>query len=195
MKNIYTTIFASAIALFASGAIHNVSITSNLFTPNNFTANVGDQVVWTLNAGIHTTTSLLVPVGAATWDSGTLSIIGGTFTYNITTSGTYGYWCNFNGATGMGGGFVVNPVGISNPSIEPGALFFPSPFMDKITVSYKDIDNIIVYDMLGKIVKKALCDVSASKTEMDMSTLPKGVYFFRTMKEGEIISTRKIVKS
>ena len=197
MKKSYTTIFASVFALFVSAATINVSITSNAFTPNDFNANIGDQVIWTLNSGTHTTFSAAgaIPACAATWNSGTMSVVGTTFTYNITCNGWYNYGCQFHAAFGMIAHFTVGPVGVYNPVSEMGSLFYPNPCMDKITVKYTDADQVVVYDMLGNKVKNVLLDVSQNTIEIETGSLPQGVYFFRTMKEGEIVSTKKIVKA
>lgn len=197
MKKIYTLIFISTFSILVNATTHSVSITNSVFTPNNFTANIGDTVVWTFNGGfVHTTTSISVPAGALAWNSGDMTVIGQIFKYNITIDGTYGYWCTYHGSTfGMAGGFIVNPSGTFDPSTKMGSLFFPNPCMNKITFIYKDADAIMVYDMLGNKMKSIMLNVSETKMEIDMATLPQGVYFFHILKEGEIISTKKIVKS
>jgi plastocyanin len=74
---------------------HNVDVGDFFFDAVSFTAAVGDTIVWTLIAGTHTTTSTLVPAGAATWDY-TFSGPSDTFSYIITVPGVYEYICSFH---------------------------------------------------------------------------------------------------
>ncbi len=91
-------------AAFASAATINVTVGDFYFEPASFDAAVGDTVVWTLDSAAvatHTTTSTLVPAGAATWDH-TFSGAGDTFSYGITANGVYEYHCSFHPTTMMG---------------------------------------------------------------------------------------------
>jgi len=196
MKKIYTIIFTTAFSLFvinANAVTIPVSITSNTFTPTSFNASIGDVVVWTLNAGSHTTASILVPGGAATWDSGTMSVIGSTYSYTITTAGTYGYHCAFH--PNMIAGFTVTSVGIPEPSINFLISAFPNPFTDKITFNYKGIEKIEVFNVIGKQVKSIETTGNEGTIEMNFEGLTAGIYFYRTYKDGIVVETRKIVKA
>ncbi len=48
--------------------VQNVTVQDHVFTPSSFTINLGDSVRFTWINGSHTTTSLIIPAGAATWD-------------------------------------------------------------------------------------------------------------------------------
>jgi|GEM_PF-833626 len=74
---------------------HNVDVGDFFFDEVSFTVAVGDTIVWTLIAGAHTTTSTVVPAGAATW-AYTFSGISDTFSYIITVPGVYEYICSFH---------------------------------------------------------------------------------------------------
>ncbi len=105
-----------AVALLASaapGATANVSITNDRFTDSasgnsTTTINAGDSVMWTWNAGNHSTTSGSCAAGCTpngTWDSGVKNS-GSTFTQAFPTAGTFTYYCSVHGSM-MQGTIVV----------------------------------------------------------------------------------------
>ncbi|RPI75669.1 MAG: T9SS C-terminal target domain-containing protein [Ignavibacteriales bacterium] len=73
----------------------NINIDNNFFDPISFSVQVGDTITWTLVAGMHSTTSTSVPVGASTWDH-TFTVPGETFSYEVTVEGVYEYMCTFH---------------------------------------------------------------------------------------------------
>lgn len=195
MKKLYTLILSTLFVGSISATTINVSITSNQFTPPTFTANIGDVVMWTLNAGVHNVTSASVPSGAASFASGTMSTIGQTFSYTITHAGTYGYFCSIHGS-GMAGGFNVTATTIAEPTIDLLTNAYPNPFSDKLTIKYgKGIQSIEVFNVVGEKVKSIDVNNPDFKVEVNFEALPSGIYFYRTYSDGNIIETRKIVKS
>ena len=90
-----------------------VNVMNNFFSPATFTANVGDQVKWTLMQGNHTTTSMTIPSGAASWNY-TFTGVGDTYVYEVTIAGDYSYECVFH--PGMVGNFTAETV--SGPLVE-----------------------------------------------------------------------------
>jgi plastocyanin len=93
-----------------SGTVHDVSISSFVFTPPTLTIPAGDSVKWTWSGGTHSTTSGACPGGVCTddgnWDSGIKS--SGTFIHNFPTAGTFPYHCNVHHAM-MQGTITVTP--------------------------------------------------------------------------------------
>jgi hypothetical protein len=49
--------------------------------------------------------------------------------------------------------------------------------------------------MLGEQVKNLEITTQEGKLDVYFDTLPAGVYFYRTYKEGMVVETRKIVKA
>jgi len=84
---------------------HNVDVGDFFFDEVSFSVAVGDTIVWTLISGTHTTTSTVVPAGAATWDY-TFTGVSDTYTYIITVPGVYEYLCSFHPTT-MRGSFAT----------------------------------------------------------------------------------------
>jgi plastocyanin len=198
MKKIYTLIFASAFLLFTNvnATTHNVSVTNNSFTPNNIpNAVIGDVIVWTFNAGTHTTTSTTatIPAGALPWDSGNRT--SGTYSYTITTAGTYNYGCTLHATMGMIAQFTVSAVGILEPATDLLTQVYPNPFSDKLTVKFNGIEKIEFVNILGEKVKSVTMDSQEGKLDVYFDNLPAGVYFYSTYKEGNIVESRKLVKA
>ncbi len=87
----------------------------NHFEPHVVRVNVGGTVTWTNESGSHSTTAyhpdndqpLLVPDGAAAWDSGILSEGGATFEHTFETEGVYHYYCTPHETLGMLGTIIV----------------------------------------------------------------------------------------
>lgn len=78
-----------------------IQVANFQFTPANLNVVVGDMVQWVWVDGFHTTTSLSVPAGAASWDS-PVNSTATSFTYTVTVEGTYNYLCNVHGASMSG---------------------------------------------------------------------------------------------
>lgn len=199
MKKLYSLIIASAFtfaSLNSNAATINVAVASNSFTPQTFTAVVGDVIVFTLTGGTHNVTGSAAtePAGAAIISSGTMSA-GGTTTYSYTVAvaGSYGYQCTFH--SGMVGGFTASATGIADPTVNLLTSVYPSPFTDKVTVKYNGIERIEFINIVGEQLKSIEIDTQEGKLDVDLETLPAGVYFYRTYKEGVIVETRKIVKA
>lgn len=198
MKKIYTLITASVFTFMnVSAATFNVSVGAtgiNLFSPNSFNANIGDDVIFTLASGSHSVVNTSVPSGAASFSSGSMTTVGQMYTYNITVAGNYFYHCGVHG-TSMSGGFVVGSVGIANVATDLLTSVYPSPFKEKVNVIYHGIESIEFFNVIGETVKTIEISSMEGKMEVDLESLPAGIYFYRTYKEGTIMETRKIVKA
>ena len=205
MKKIYTLIYASALVLLtisANATTHHVNVgqvnggtTGALaFNPNNFTASVGDTVVWVWFNGFHSVDNLIIPGGAATFSSPNLSSAGQTFTYPITTAGSYTYQCGIH-TTSMTGAFsVTGALGISAPSVNLFTSAYPNPCSDKMNFTYNGIDKIEFYNVIGEQIKAIELENKEGTIEMNFDGMVSGIYFYRTYKNGLAFETRKIVK-
>lgn len=203
MKKTYLFIICTSLfALFSAQTKADtitVSVTNNAFTPSTFQAVVGDVVKWVWNSSgmAHnvTSTSQTIPNGAAPIASGDMS--SGVYTYNITVDGNYGYACTLHPLSGMVAGFQADaaPNGISKPNAPVTLGIYPNPFKEKVTVKYTGVEAIQVVNVLGEKVKTVELSLSDSKTEVHFDGLPSGIYFFRFLKEGEIVETKRIIKS
>jgi plastocyanin len=125
MKKIYTLIAALLILKSSFATTHTVNVSNNQFSPATVNAVVGDVIKWVWIEGFHTTTSVTIPSGAATWSQQLDANGVTTFSYTVTKAGTYDYQCNFHASLGMVGTINVTgalPVVLSGFGVSPGKL-------------------------------------------------------------------------
>ncbi len=123
MKKIYLLLAALLFLKTSFASTHIIQVSNNQFSPATVNAIVGDVIEWDWIEGFHTTTSLTIPSGAATWDQQLNDGGVTTFTYTVTKAGTYNYQCNFHASLGMVGTINVTgalPVILSSFGVSPG---------------------------------------------------------------------------
>jgi plastocyanin len=94
-------------ALPARAVKHTVLVGNFFFNPSSLNVSVGDTIRWQWSAGSHTTTSGVIPSGAASWDS-PITSANPVFEYKVTDAGTYNYVCTPHAAMGMVGTFTAS---------------------------------------------------------------------------------------
>jgi plastocyanin len=116
--------FFSCMFLFAFNsyaAVHVILANDGTLTfePGSLNVMVGDTIVWEWTSGFHTTTSLTIPGGAASWDA-PLTSADPNFVYVVGVAGTYNYKCTPHESMGMTGSFIAHP---NTPlSVAPGSV-------------------------------------------------------------------------
>lgn len=108
LKYFFLTLTLATLSIVAKANVWVIQVANFQFTPASVNVVVGDMVKWVWVDGIHTTTSLSVPAGAASWDS-PVNSTATSFTYVVTVAGTYNYQCNVHGSSMSG---VINATGI-----------------------------------------------------------------------------------
>lgn len=95
---------------------HTIQVASFSFTPSSIpNVALGDVIRWEWVDGFHTTTSGVIPAGAAPWDEFIYS--GSTFfEYTPTVAGVYNYVCTPHVGLGMIGSFTVLGGGGGGPT-------------------------------------------------------------------------------
>ena len=163
-----------------------VGIGSNL----NLTINVGDLVRWTwTDTFAHTVQN---DVGSAeTFNSGSKTGLGNTFTYQFNSIGSNPYKCGFHPLSMAGTITVENPLDIEEYSIKNFAIS-PNPAYDQLSLQMPngiDIKSISIFDLLGQKI------YSSNKLEntIDISKLNKGLYFIKVSSLG-ISHTKRFIK-
>jgi len=72
---------------------------------------------------------------------------------------------------------------------------FPNPASDKINLIIEDLDQSIqanIYDMHGRLVQSH--PVNKEKTTIDISTLTKGVYIFKTVIKDRVMTQKILIE-
>lgn len=86
---------------------HAVSVTSNVFTPDEITINVGDTVVWTNSQGNHNVNGNQSTFPDNPESFGNAVGMGWVFSHVFTIPGTYDYQCDPHASFGMVGKVIV----------------------------------------------------------------------------------------
>jgi plastocyanin len=207
MKKILLTVLLLSSMYLASGNSTTFTITVGAtgfsFDPSAIpNAMVGDTIKWVLGLGIHTTTSTTIPSGAAIWDA-PIAAATPTFSYAITTAGTYNYQCTFHSLFGMTGSFVASPVGIQQTSevVNTYKLSqnYPNPFnpstIIKFSIPKSNFVTLKIYDMSGKeietLVNSQMSQGSYNYT-LNASDLSSGIYFYKII-AGDFSEIKRMV--
>ncbi|MDB5284733.1 MAG: hypothetical protein JWO06_3808 [Bacteroidota bacterium] len=184
LRNIKTLFF---VILFSAGVTelfattHTITVQNFSFSPDSINASVGDTIVWQWVNGIHTTTSTNIPSGAATWNSSITTAVQ-TFSYVLTVSGTYRYYCSVHNFTGVI--IASGTSSVERVDASPHILIYPKPFTNRLTIDLNASSvfttnvTVEVYDILGaRKYLRRLGDEVVEPFTMDLSDLAQGVYF------------------
>jgi hypothetical protein len=70
----------------------------------------------------------------------------------------------------------------------------PNPTINEVQIDWRgnDFDNIVLRDLLGRTIQKKV--VNTEGVSLDLSALPKGLYFIEFNQNGKHIATKKVVK-
>ncbi len=198
----FKLLFSSLLSLGILGAAHANKVTINVanftFTPANTTINLGDTVQLKWLEGDHTTTSGVIPGGAASWDSPITSTVP-VFEYVPTVAGVYNYVCTPHADMGQIGKFTVT--GTSDISeYEMAKLVFnlyPNPAQSELTLVFVNtaakISSVMITDITGKTLLEQ-ADLQNGKMTINVNTLSNGTYFVRVA-EGDRVYVRKFTIS
>lgn len=154
------------------------------------TIEVGDTVEWTWTDNLpHTVTSM---AGATeSFDSGTITGNGSTYSYTFTMEGSNPYDCVIHPAT-MFGTITVEPALGIEDKFAINVNFYPNPVQEKLMVtSLYSLDAYQVFDVLGRQVQAGQLD--ANVVDINMSELTSGMYFVQ-VQSGELQKTMRIIK-
>jgi plastocyanin len=179
-----------------------VQATNFSFIPNTLNVSVGDSVKWVWVTGDHTTTSISVPGGAATWDA-LLTSAQQTYIYVVTVPGTYQYKCTPHFPS-MVGSFNASPIGIkpiSNKIPSSYNLYqnFPNPFNPvtkvKFDIAVSGNVKLTVYNIIGQETSSLVNEhLNAGTYEIDWNAgnIPSGIYYY-TLRAGSYVETKKMI--
>jgi len=186
---------------FVFATTHTVNVANFSFNPNALSVMVGDTIIFQHMGGTHTTTSVSVPSGAATWNSD-INVSNPTFIYAVTVAGAYSYVCTPHADMGMAGGFVAtSPVSVAN--LNSSELEF-SAGINADRQAFVRIDNpvnadvqIQIMDITGKSVANVFSGpLGAGETilKTDMSAFNTGIYFVRMERAGKVYTKKVLLR-
>jgi plastocyanin len=187
MKNAYKKFNLLTLAILVSGnsfaVNHLIEVEDFEFNPRNLIVSVGDTVTWFWHDGFHTTTSELVPAGAASWDS-PISSNSPSFSYVVSQPGTYTYFCQPHQSMGMTGSFTASGTTGIEDSSSPKPRFFVYQDADdrSLLVRFESAINhpgtFRVMDLSGRSIYTSAL-IQPAKGEMiriHLTDLSEGIY-------------------
>jgi plastocyanin len=174
---------------------HVVHVGNFQFNPSTQNVSVGDTIRWQWDNGSHTTTSLVIPPGADSWNS-PLNSSSQIFEYRITVSGVYNYKCTPHSAMGMVASFTASAATGIVEQKDINISVFPNPsggiFKIVLGNTFEKESEISLIDISGKTILKRTTNGSGEIT-FDLSGSPKGYYFVRLSSAGGTIVRRIII--
>ncbi len=99
----------SLMVLTLGATVHNVTVSSNQFSPSSLTIAQGDTVVWTNTGGTHNVNGTQTTFSGNPASFGNTVGAGWTYTHVFTVNGSYNYQCDPHSSSGMTGTITVNP--------------------------------------------------------------------------------------
>lgn len=194
MKSIFLLMVSIALsAQIAHSTIITVMASDFVFTPANVTAQVGDTIRWVWSNGDHTTTSTVIPAGAATWNA-PITSTATTFSYKLTVAGTYNYVCTPH-APGMAGTISVSPAAVGEPGMS-SVRIAPNPANNVLEIILPDQNkntDVKLLDMQGRLVYEGSV-VSGKPLSIPTGSFPAGIYQVVLNQEGTRHSESVVIR-
>lgn len=204
MKSKITTILLALGAfLTANATIHTILVGQNGFTfsPNTLSVSVGDTIRFSLVGGFHTTASVQIPSGAATWDA-PINSTSTTFDYKVTQSGDYQYKCGPHGGGGMKGSFSATVTGVKDEfsAIKSSFTISPNPTTEQANLAFSSDNDfkgyVRIFDALGNLVKEEKIKVQIGENSFSLNTsqLRAGLYYLNLFDKNDSFLAQKFIK-
>ena len=201
MKSFVSVILLATTAIVAHATTHVVTCQNgaNHFLPINVNAVVGDTIHWTWVSGTHIVgiiNTADIPSGAAQWNA-PIDLLNHDFEYVVTVPGEYHYACHPDNPHDENGYITVTEATlVRGPDADP-VLFnvHPNPFSAVITIeAVADANGITISDLLGRVVGTYSLRSGQGVLQIDLATLPKGIFFCSVARDGVVVATQRIIK-
>jgi plastocyanin len=206
-KLLLITLFAGG-SMFSKAAVHAITVSGFTFSPSTVNAAVGDTVAWVLT-GIHTATE----VDLATWTANGNTPLSGGFNFNAastaggtsfivcTSSGQRYYVCSPHvGSMGMKGQINVLPTSTDDINTEVSINVYPNPVAETLFLTINNAPESPVTLEIINVLGKKVIDMGGKQTlnndtrRVDVSGLPRGIYFLNIVGDNRLRSIRFVKK-
>jgi plastocyanin len=203
-KLLFTLLFLTGANLIAQtetinitwhfGSNPNDATEGQLNYPNK-TIEVGDTVIWNWTASTTHTVTRIGGSSSDSFNSGSMSGVGTTFSKTFTTTGTNDYICNPHPGNMFGtitvvpdGSLGVDEFNLSELNISPNPV--TTEFKVDLPNSIESA-NIDVFDILGKQIYSMV--ITSFNSVVEVSNWDNGTYLVR-VSSGEYSQTKRIIK-
>lgn len=208
-KSVLFGVFALLISGFSSGASVTIINSGFTFSPDNITINSGDTVNFQL-ASMHNA----VEVSETTWNSnGNTALPGFSLPFGggqVTglAAGVHFYVCAPHASLGMKGKITVtSPAGINDIAEGRAKInIYPNPTSGKFTLQFSRSGSQVgsfsgndqqsgleIFNILGEKIADMPNFISQASNEIDLSSVPDGIYFIR-INDRKKIYTERLIK-
>jgi plastocyanin len=199
MKHLIAVISFAIPGFTAQATVHIVTCQNgpSHFLPVTVDASLGDTIHWTWVSGSHVVGVINetdIPEGADSWNA-LITQAYPTFDYVVTVLGDYHYVCHPDAPHDEDGYIVVSAATAIHGSVSmSGALCYPNPFTDQLTVETTAADRMVLYNVLGDQVEVFTLTGRRTTLPMDAGTLPKGIYFCSLLRDGVVMEIKRLVR-
>ena len=84
-------------------------------------------------------------------------------------------------------------ISILELEIDPLISIYPNPTSESINLSSEHaLEHFNLYNMSGEMILES--EINATETVIDLSTLPRGLYFMKIQLKDGRLSTKKVIK-
>ena len=94
--------------------------------------------------------------------------------------------------SGVVTGTTCSVLGTNNFEFYSNISIYPNPFTNVFSVNSDARGSIVVYDVMGKIIKTKNLDLGITK--LDLSNYPGGIYIMKVTNDNNQIKTVKLIK-
>ncbi|MDZ4751468.1 MAG: T9SS type A sorting domain-containing protein [Flavobacteriales bacterium] len=175
------------------GGVGGSGVNPPYYAPQFLEIVTGDIVRWTWVGNNHNVTSTS---GPESFSSGTHSS-GFVFEFTFDVAGNYTFECTIsNHSNTQFGGITVADSGVGVAEALPVTFkFYPNPATDFVILEKDNQLNcdIRVLDLTGKTVRTETNNALAT-VRIDVSDLPRGVYFIEVNRKGDVVRKKLMVK-
>ncbi len=189
------------IASSANATIHTVTCQNGVshFLPITVNAMVGDTIYWTWVSGTHIVGPILasdIPAGALMWDV-PIDVAHLDFEYVVSMPGTYHYVCHPDAPHGEDGYIEVSSTTTVQNMDPIGGVFaaYPNPFTDELTVEASGANGMAIHDLLGRQLVSVVLKPASTRLQLDLATLPRGVFLCSILRNGVVLETKRLIKN
>lgn len=199
MKHLLTLAAFASLSITTRAITHIVTCQNgaNHFLPVTINAMIGDTIHWTWVSGNHIVGIINetdIPALADTW----YAVVDATYNdyeYVVAYPGNYHYVCHPAQPHGEDG-YIVVAVNTAVQEAKPneGVVLYPNPFTGQITLEADGANGVTIHNLLGEKVASYAFTGDRTALRTDLGNLPKGFYFFRILRNGVVLETRRTVK-